>query len=155
MFFVQNEKNDIRITRRVGGKKGKEETVESMEFTVMGKTENIDNGKEEERILLLDFWLNLTILCESAGVVYKEHIFDKDSHLHVDMFVKYEESDPYNADVYNEYIKANECNLMEFLLKCLDMGIVKKENIVSREVSKIYDKGTGGVFVSIKQIDTS
>ena len=150
MFFRSGEKSDIKIVRTMESKELG--IISELEFTILGDTHKIDDGSESLRELTFDFWWNLTELLKSVDIQGDKLVFGCNTNVHVDMFVKYEKQSNRSGKIYEEYKKENESILMKFLISCLDMGLVRKENIVSREVTKMYEKGVGGVFVRIKRL---
>ena len=147
-WFV-TEESRVVIGCEVGENSGK--SLKTLEFTVLGDPEKIDGGSFNRTVLAGEFRDVVIDMLDLANVDCRNDVFEENTQVHVDMFVKY--SDKGSNSYSGGFMRRNEEELMDFLLDSLEFGVVGRESVVSKEVTKVCMGGTGGVTVSIKEID--
>ena len=141
---------DYRVKyEKVKGRNGKE--LRSLEFMVFGDTEKIDGDSADRFSLAGELTIVLTDMLDEAGIDYGNNVFGDDKRVHVDMLVNY--PDAGNNSFSPGFMRSNEETLMDFLLDALEMGVVGRESVVSKEVTKVCNGNIGGMNVTIKEVE--
>lgn len=147
-WFVQ-EDSEVTYKKVTGTKSGKK--LKSLDFTIFGDAEKID-GRDADRFSLVgELTIVITDMLDEKNIDYSNSVFGQNDRVHIDMMVNY--ADAGNNSFSAGFMRSNEEVLMEFLLDALEMGVVGRESVVSKEVTKVCSGVVGGISVTIQEVD--
>ncbi len=119
------------------------------DFYVAGDPTIIDNGGLHNKTIQDNFFDSVVTVLRERGVGYERGKLFEGKNVHVDIHVKYE---LVGNDHPEGFMRRNEEELIEFVMRCLKVVLLDRERVDTVEVNKWFGTGKGEINVVIKEV---